>query len=73
MPALHHSPATLSSDCKCLSRRRGIDHHWRDDVFATAGAKVDVWSHERSEPVSTFTWGADTIHSVRFNPVSNLI
>jgi len=42
-------------------------------VFATAGAKVDVWSHERSEPVSTFTWGADTIHSVRFNPVSNLI
>jgi hypothetical protein len=50
--------------------RRGIDHHWRDDTFATAGAAVDVWDHQRSEPVTSLTWGADSMHSVRFNPVS---
>jgi DDB1- and CUL4-associated factor 13 len=50
---------------------RGIDHHWRDDTFATAGAAVDVWDHQRSEPVTSLTWGADTMHSVRFNPVSS--
>ena len=52
--------------------RRGIDHHWQDGVFATSGAKVDVWDHDRSEPTATFSWGADTVHSVRFNPVSFL-
>jgi hypothetical protein len=49
---------------------RAIDHHWRDNLFATAGAAVEVWSHERSEPVNTFSWGADAVLSVRFNPVS---
>lgn len=51
---------------------RAIDHHWRDNLFATAGAAVEVWSHERSEPVNTFSWGADAVLSVRFNPVSLL-
>mmetsp|Transcript_729 Transcript_729/g.2165 ORF Transcript_729/g.2165 Transcript_729/m.2165 type:complete len:450 (-) Transcript_729:146-1495(-) len=46
----------------------GIDHHWQDSVFATSGAKVDVWDHDRSQPTATFSWGADTVHSVRFNP-----
>jgi WD repeat and SOF domain-containing protein 1 len=48
---------------------RGIDHHWRENMFATAGAVVEVWTHERSEPVNTFTWGADSVLSVKFNPV----
>jgi WD repeat and SOF domain-containing protein 1 len=48
---------------------RAIDHHWRENLFATAGAAVEVWSHERSEPVNTFTWGADSVLSVKFNPV----
>lgn len=52
---------------------RGIDHHWRENLFATAGATVEVWSHERSEPVSTFSWGADTVLSVKFNPVSRVV
>ncbi len=30
--------------------------------------QVDVWDHERSEPVSTFSWGSDSVTSVRFNP-----
>lgn len=37
-------------------------------MFATAGAAVDVWDHERSEPIHTFTWGADNVLSARFNP-----
>ncbi|KAG2441056.1 hypothetical protein HXX76_003909 [Chlamydomonas incerta] len=47
---------------------RGIDHHWDRTQFATAGAAVDIWDHSRSEPIQTFTWGSDTITSVRFNP-----
>ncbi|DBB14873.1 hypothetical protein WJX82_005088 [Trebouxia sp. C0006] len=47
---------------------RGIDHHWGRNSFATAGPQVDIWDHERSEPVNSFTWGADSIMSVRFNP-----
>ena len=49
---------------------RAIDHHWEDDKFATAGAAVDIWDHSRSEPISTYSWGADSVLSVRFNPVS---
>jgi len=47
---------------------RGIDHHWEKDMFATAGAAVDVWDHERSEPIQTFEWGADNVINVKFNP-----
>ncbi|EFN52020.1 hypothetical protein CHLNCDRAFT_139585 [Chlorella variabilis] len=47
---------------------RSVDHHWGRAQFATAGAAVEVWDHERSEPVQTFSWGADTLTSVRFNP-----
>jgi len=36
----------------------------------TAGAVVEVWDHARSEPISTFAWGSDTVTSARFNPVS---
>lgn len=45
-----------------------VDHQWGDDQFATAGAQVDIWNHNRSEPVRTFEWGNDTVISVRFNP-----
>ncbi|KAG1678209.1 hypothetical protein FOA52_016146 [Chlamydomonas sp. UWO 241] len=47
---------------------RCVDHHWCRPQFATAGNAVDVWDHERSEPLHTFSWGADTVISVRFNP-----
>ena len=45
-----------------------VDHHWRDALFATSSQAVDVWDYSRSEPVRTFTWGAETVTSVRFNP-----
>ena len=47
----------------------GIDHHWRDTTFVTCGQQVDIWDESRAEPVRTFSWGVDTIHSVKFNPV----
>lgn len=48
---------------------RGIDHRWDKTMFATCGAAVELWDHDRTEPVSTFSWGADSTLSVRFNPV----
>ncbi len=51
---------------------RGIDHHWGRPMFATAASVVEIWDHDRSEPVNTFSWGSDTVTSVRFNPVSTL-
>eukprot|EP00050_Salpingoeca_kvevrii_P004959 m.267028 g.267028 ORF g.267028 m.267028 type:complete len:523 (+) comp11068_c2_seq1:1655-3223(+) len=47
----------------------GIDHHRSQDLFATSGEAVELWSQHRSEPVQTFSWGADTINTVKFNPV----
>lgn len=46
----------------------GIDHHWQRAQFVTAGAAVDLWDHERSVPVASFSWGSDTVTSARFNP-----
>ncbi|XP_009761693.1 uncharacterized protein LOC107809218 [Nicotiana tabacum] len=46
----------------------GVDHQWDGDLFATAGAQVDIWNHNRSQPVNSFEWGNDTVTSVRFNP-----
>ncbi|XP_021894311.1 DDB1- and CUL4-associated factor 13 [Carica papaya] len=45
-----------------------VDHQWTGDLFATAGAQVDIWNHNRSQPVNSFEWGTDTVISVRFNP-----
>lgn len=47
----------------------GVDHHWRDAVFATCGQQVDIWDEQRSSPMRSYTWGYDSITSVRFNPV----
>ncbi|KAI8009245.1 DDB1- and CUL4-associated factor 13 [Camellia lanceoleosa] len=45
-----------------------VDHQWEGNIFATAGAQVDIWDHNRSQPVNSFEWGKDTVISVRFNP-----
>ncbi|KAG6419484.1 hypothetical protein SASPL_121706 [Salvia splendens] len=46
----------------------GVDHQENGELFATAGAQVDIWNHNRSQPINTFEWGKDTAISVRFNP-----
>lgn len=45
-----------------------IDHHFRDSMFATSSTVVSVWDWSRSEPIHSYSWGADTITTVRFNP-----
>ncbi|QHO52295.1 E3 ubiquitin-protein ligase KEG [Arachis hypogaea] len=33
---------------------RAVDHQWDGELFATAGAQVDIWNHNRSEPINSF-------------------
>ncbi|XP_022091195.1 DDB1- and CUL4-associated factor 13-like isoform X2 [Acanthaster planci] len=52
---------------------QSIDHHWHDAKFATSGQQVDIWDEQRTEPLRSFTWGTDSIHSVKFNPVETYL
>ncbi|KAG0367763.1 WD40-repeat-containing domain protein [Gamsiella multidivaricata] len=45
----------------------GISHHRSDNVFATSGSEINIWDHDRAEPVQTLNWGVDTINTVKFN------
>ncbi|KAG0373113.1 MAG: WD40-repeat-containing domain protein [Linnemannia gamsii] len=45
----------------------GISHHRSDNMFATSGSQIDIWDHDRAEPVQTLNWGVDTINTVKFN------
>jgi WD repeat and SOF domain-containing protein 1 len=47
----------------------GIDHHRELSQFATSGVQVDLWDHERADPIHSFQWGADSVVSVKYNPV----
>mmetsp|Transcript_6835 Transcript_6835/g.22589 ORF Transcript_6835/g.22589 Transcript_6835/m.22589 type:complete len:446 (+) Transcript_6835:85-1422(+) len=49
----------------------GVDHHWKDHLFATSGATVQLWDTSRSEALQSFEWGADTVTAVRFNPAQH--
>ncbi|WVZ88099.1 hypothetical protein U9M48_034652 [Paspalum notatum var. saurae] len=51
-----------------LTAVRGVDHQWDGNLFATAGAQVDIWDPNRSEPINSFQWGNDTVLSLRFDP-----
>lgn len=46
-----------------------MDHHQSENIFATCGQQVDIWKEDRSEPVRSFTWGVDSTHHVKFNPI----
>ncbi|KAG0220665.1 rRNA-processing protein sof1, partial [Mortierella sp. GBA43] len=45
----------------------GISHHRSETKFATSGIAIDIWDHDRTEPIQTLNWGVDTINTVRFN------
>ncbi|KAJ8656956.1 hypothetical protein O0I10_007290 [Lichtheimia ornata] len=51
----------------------GLTHHRKDPLFATAGRTVNVWDENRSEPIHSFEWGADSYQSVKFNQVETNI
>ena len=51
-----------------------IDHSYEEERFATSGAIVQVWDYERSEPISKFDWGMDSVIKLKWNPSeTNLI
>ena len=45
-----------------------IDHNYEEPKFATSGAIVQVWDYERSEPITKYDWGMDSIHKLKWNP-----
>ncbi|KAJ3287518.1 rRNA-processing protein sof1 [Borealophlyctis nickersoniae] len=45
----------------------GIDHHRSKSLFATSSTRIDIWDHARAEPVQSFSWGAETVTSVKMN------
>ncbi len=55
---------TWSGDAPFLA----IDHSWNSTNFATAARSVDVWDLARSKPIHSFTWGADSIIALKYNP-----
>jgi DDB1- and CUL4-associated factor 13 len=61
-------PTLPTASCSGKHAFRDVDYHWTRLQFATAGATVQIWDHERSEPVAEYTWGVDAVSSVRFNP-----
>lgn len=42
-------------------------------MFATSGEEVNVWNHARSEPIHTYSWGCDSVTSVKFNPAEQCL
>jgi WD repeat and SOF domain-containing protein 1 len=46
-----------------------MDHHYSKPLLLTGGETVQLWEESRSEPLKSFSWGCDSIYSVRFNPV----
>lgn len=53
---------------------RCIDHNWVDPHFATGGEVVTIWDESHGKIIHSYKWGADSVLSVKFNPVeSNLL
>ncbi|KAJ1968247.1 Protein sof1 [Dispira parvispora] len=44
-----------------------VDHHRNQSVFATSSSVISIWDINRSQPIKTMEWGADTINTVKFN------
>jgi len=50
-----------------------VDHQRNSMLFATSGASVDVWDHNRAEPLHSYEWGIDTVTCLRYNPIDTHI
>lgn len=74
-PNVSHSLTRSTSLCSPLSTYLGescyksVDFHYSQTMFASSGDTVDIWDVNRSEPIHSFEWGADTIHAIKFNKV----
>uniref|UniRef100_A0A8C9JA37 Uncharacterized protein n=1 Tax=Piliocolobus tephrosceles TaxID=591936 RepID=A0A8C9JA37_9PRIM len=47
-----------------IRKDTGIDHHWKEAVFATCGQQLDIWGEQRTNPICSMTWRFDSISSV---------
>ena len=69
------SASASSDETEPLSKWLGahafthVDHHDKEHMFATGGPTVQLWDTSRSEAIQSFSWGADTVTRLRFNPV----
>ncbi|GFE53718.1 ribosomal protein processing [Babesia ovis] len=50
------------------SALNGLDHHWGENILATAGDSLEVWDGQRSVPVMKFDWDSEALYCVKFNP-----
>lgn len=48
-----------------------MDHHWSKNLILTSGEKVELWEETRSEPLKSYSWGCDSTHFIKFNPVEH--
>lgn len=46
---------------------RAMDHHYKDNVFVTAGTEVLLWDTEKSKHISNLSWGPENVNVVKFN------
>lgn len=46
-----------------------VDLANRDTQFISGGEKVHLWDVERSNPITEFGWGYDTVIRTRINPI----
>lgn len=68
-PAHATAPAHAQWEAPGGGGVRGLDAHPRRGRFASGGAAgVALWDAARSTPVTTFAWGADGVHALRFSP-----
>lgn len=45
-----------------------LDHHWSKPLFVSTGETLDVWDHNRSQPINSFEWGSEMVYTAKFNP-----
>lgn len=51
-----------------------IDHQRQSNYFATAAINVlQLWDPSRTQPIQEFTWGEDSLMTVKFNPVETYL
>ncbi|KAK2951607.1 putative AdoMet-dependent rRNA methyltransferase spb1 [Blattamonas nauphoetae] len=46
-----------------------LAHHWEKPQFITTGGSVDLWTEERTSPLESFAWGAESVYHAAFNRV----
>jgi len=50
----------------CVKKKyfMAIDYQQDSNAFVTAGARVDIWEHDRSKPTNNFVSGSDDVISI---------